>query len=346
MHDRDAILSAVDLEQLADELLGGHAGSDRHPTWTCPNPNHTQTGRTPPVNVFLTRWGEQRWRCHGCGEGGSAIDLVMACRGVGPGPAFDELAERAGESAEASTPRRDHRQPAVGCQDPEGLTRYVRACAEALWRPDGRAIQKWLTEERGLPEDVLRRNLVGADLGQRRQERPDGMPRAGGAVLPAVMGEEATYAQARVLHPRGDGPRYLNPSADLARNPRLARFRPVEVDHAEVIVTEGVIDALSANAMGYRSVAVLSAGYPDLAVARQLARINRPLVVAFDADDAGQAGADQLVALLSGNRRPAGRMDLQSGDMNDHLRADPAGLQAAVRASTLGGSQDHGRSLS
>ena len=81
MYDRDALLAAVDLVGLADELLGAHSGSQRSPMWHCPNPQHAQTGRTPPLSVFHSHQGEQRWRCHGCGEGGSAIDLVVACRG-------------------------------------------------------------------------------------------------------------------------------------------------------------------------------------------------------------------------------------------------------------------------
>ena len=78
MHDRDAILAAVDLAALADELLGSRRGTARSPTWPCPNAQHAQTGRTPPVTVFRSQQGHERWHCHGCGAGGTAIDLVLA----------------------------------------------------------------------------------------------------------------------------------------------------------------------------------------------------------------------------------------------------------------------------
>ena len=174
-------------------------------------------------------------------------------------------------------------------------------------------------EERRLPEAVLRANRVGADLGPARQVRPTGMPRTAGAVLPVLVDGRAEYAQLRVINPRPDRPRYLNPSADLAPNPRLARFEPAVCEHPEILVTEGSMDALSATAAGYRAVAVLSAGYPDHAVAHSLSRLPHPLVIAFDADDAGRQGADRLAELLTALQRPPVVLDLKQGDVNDAL---------------------------
>ena len=62
-------------------------------------------------------------------------------------------------------------------------------------------------------------------------------------MLPVMDEGRAIYAQVRVPHPRPDRPRYLNPSGDLAPNPRIARFRPASVQHPEVIITEGAMDA-------------------------------------------------------------------------------------------------------
>lgn len=325
MYDRDAIIAAVDLRALADELLGPHAGGERNPTWQCPNPHHAQTGRTPPVSVFTSRRGEERWRCHGCGDGGTAIDLVMASRNFDLREAMEDLVQRAGQDVwpPDGEPRRrshPHREATRGCRDVEGLTEYVDSCAEALWRPEGSAIRRWLIEERGLTGDVLRVNHVGADLGPRRQSRPDGMCRMGGAVLPVIADGQVIYAQVRVPQPRADRPRYLNPTADLAPNPRLARFRPAEAEHPDVIVTEGAIDALSATTAGYRAVAVLSAGYPDRSVAHALSRLPHPLVIAFDPDDAGREGASRLARLLDAELRSSAILDLGRGDLNDALR--------------------------
>src|SRR5439155_1690731 len=83
---------------LADELLGSRRGTGSSAMWRCPSPQHAQTGRTPPVSVFTSHRGEERWHCHGCGIGGSAVDLLMAVRGVSAGDALGELARRAGRA--------------------------------------------------------------------------------------------------------------------------------------------------------------------------------------------------------------------------------------------------------
>jgi hypothetical protein len=323
MYDRDAIIANVDLTALADELLGGRRGTARSPAWPCPNPRHAQTGRTPPVSIFTSRRGEQRWRCHGCGTGGTAIDLVMTCCRTDARHAMDQLARRVGLDDQGPTwspPPTRSRPTAIasrqGCSDPAGMDRYVDECAAALFTPAGQRIRSWLTETRRLPDDVLRTNRIGADLGPRRQPRPDGMPGASGVVLPIVTGADhrAIYAQLRMTNPQPDGPRYLNPTGNLASNPRIGYFRPADQRHREVIVTEGVIDALSATAAGYRAAAV-----PDQAIAHELSRLPEPLVIAFDQDDAGRAAADRLTALLDAEQRYPVNLRVPANDLNDAM---------------------------
>jgi hypothetical protein len=127
MYDRDAIIAAVDLRALADELSGPGAGGRRSSSWRCPNPQHVQTGRTPPVTIFTSRRGEPRWRCHACGAGGTAIDLVMACRGLDIGEALAFLARRVGQPvappswsrpSRRSLPDRRAAEAPPACRDP------------------------------------------------------------------------------------------------------------------------------------------------------------------------------------------------------------------------------------
>ena len=69
----------------------------------------------------------------------------------------------------------------------------------------------------------------------------------------------------------------------------------------------------------------------ELALA--LARLPHPLVLAFDADDAGQAGADRLATLLEARDRTPVRLDLDTGDLNDAMRRSddwPSRLESAV----------------
>ena len=336
MYDRDGILASIDLASLADELLGPHVGSDAHPMWCCPSPEHIQTGRTPPVSVFTSRWDEQRWHCHGCGDGGSAIDLVMRARNLGAREAIGDLAGRAGfvpldgKPSQDPSPRLADRlanrsqmvgPPAVDPAHEAELEDYVEACAKELWSAAGRPARRWLLDQRGLPEDVLQRNRVGADLGNSDVSRPQGCCRHSGAViLPVRQSGRVVYFQARVLHPNRDRPRYLNPTAELAPNPKVSVVEPAELLHPEIIVTEGAIDALSAASAGFRAAAVLSAGYPDRYVALQLSRLDGPLVLAMDADPAGQRAATELGDHLEAVQRPADVLALKAGDLNEALR--------------------------
>jgi DNA primase len=228
------------------------------------------------------------------------------------------------------------------------LDAYVKDCARRLWRPSGRAVREYLTEKRRLPADVLAANLVGADPGPGLQARPDGVPRRSGAVFPTVEGARAVYAQLRRLHPGPDQPRYLSLASRLAPNPGLARYRPSEPVGGPVIVTEGPIDALAAAAAGFEGVALFGVGRAGADAARTLAQQRRPVVLAFDADDAGRAATLRLGALLRelGCRSTSLCAPEAAGDLAGWLATSAdwrATLQAAVRLATV--ARDRGNEI-
>ena len=340
MHDRDALLASVDLAALADELLGPRRGAQRSPTWPCPNPAHPQTGRTPPVSVFCDRRGDQRWTCHGCGAGGTAIDLVMAVRHLGVRESLDALASWSGQRpVDISSPDAAPTVPrAVSTGDLEALTRYARDCARRLWRPSGRAVRDWLIGERRLPAEVLAANLVGADPGPGLQWRPDGVPRRAGAVLPALRGGRVVFAQIRRLNPGPGQPRYLSVANRLAPNPGFARYRPPEPRDGPLLITEGPIDGLAAAAAGYDAVALFGVGGAGERAAQTLARTGRRIVVAFDADDAGRSATRRLSELLQREGTTAAelRVPEEMGDLAGWLASAGdwrATLAGAVQSS-------------
>ncbi len=86
--DRDELLRRVDLRALASAFTtlnpGGHG--------RCPHPNHDD--RNPSFGVFRGRDGIERFKCHGCGWSGTAIDFVVAMRSITMGEAFRYLEER------------------------------------------------------------------------------------------------------------------------------------------------------------------------------------------------------------------------------------------------------------
>src|SRR5207248_1173242 len=185
-YDRDEILARVDLAALCEETLGPPKGQGRSATWPCPAPRHgTQTGKSPPVSIFMTRYGEQRWRCHACGAGGTAIDLVMTTQNLGFRDAIEVLAQRTGVTASVDPrPLRpaniERPKPlAPGEVKPE-LEHYVDACEAWMWSPRGMPMRRWL-RARGLQEAVVRANRLGADPGPNALARAKGLPRAGAA---------------------------------------------------------------------------------------------------------------------------------------------------------------------
>jgi hypothetical protein len=153
----------------------------------------------------------------------------------------------------------------------------------------------------------------------------------------------AVFAQLRLVDPPDDTGPYVNPRSTGGRHPRLGLYRPPRRVHPEILVTEGIIDALSANAAGYRAAAILGPGLADAATAVHLSRLTGPLVLAFDPDDAGGLATDRLAKhLWARGRRPALLAELGQ-DLNDSMIAArdwPRKLAAHVREAVASGPPD------
>jgi hypothetical protein len=345
--DRDAIVAGVDLPQLADTLLGPRRGAASSPAWTCPMPDHDAAAPTPPhIATFTTRRGEQRWQCANCGADGTAIDLVMRAQGLGLRDALEFLARRSQTALLLPSDAGDDRTR-LGART--GLDAWVRHASGLLWKPYGETTRHWLTHGRRLPEEVLRFHRIGAssitalrDLPTRRSTNGH-RSSAPAAVLPVVVRGRAVHAQLRLIQPQPDQAPYVNPRSSAEGRPRLALYRPPQRRHPEIIVTEGIIDALSANAAGYRAAAILAPGLADAEVAVHLARLNGPLVLALDPDEAGGLASDRLAChLWTTGRRPALLAELKH-DLNGSLVAAndwPRKLASHVRQAVMSGPPD------
>ncbi len=333
-YDRAEVLARTDLAALCEETLGPPKGHGRSATWPCPDPRHgTQTGKSPPVSLFTSHYGEQRWRCHACGAGGTAIDLVMATQGVSFRDAIELLAQRGGVSPSLDPrplqPARIERpKPLAPGEVHPQLEEYVATCERLLWSPRGMPMRRWL-RARGFDEPIMRANRLGADPGPADLDRVKGLPRGGAAIVLPILSpdDRPTYLQARYLRPNGR--RYDNPSTDLVgSSPRFAETRvPTTTKLADaVIVCEGLPDALTAAQAGYRSIGVLGAAVPDEHLAHRLIeRFPRErLVLAFDADESGRAGQSRLKGLLdelgAGDRTACLDVPRRWGDLNGWLQ--------------------------
>lgn len=324
-YDRDELLARTDLRALLDELCGPATALGRTSRWRCPEPDHDDVH--PSVTVTVDRRGIERWRCWSGGHGGTAIDAIHAACRVGHREALDELARRAGLQPGELSVRRI--APSLPVREPvpmhPSVVRYVEACEQLLWKPVGRPVLDYLINERSLDPDVLRANRVGADPGSNSLRRAGGLPRAGpGAVFPALAADgEVAYFQTRFLDP-GEGSKYGNPASRLGDNPRHGWTRPVGVPKQAVVVCEGFPDAYTASSAGYTAVAVLGALNATPVLTDHLApRIGgRPMILAFDGDDAGRTASRSLAGALARHGIMVVELPLPSGaDLNSWVHS-------------------------
>lgn len=301
--DRDELLARVDLVAVLDAVSpGGGPGARRQ--WRCPSPSHEDS--RPSVKVSTDTAGVQRWRCWSGGESGTAIDAVMVAKSMTVGDALRWLNDNYAHLE--VLPRRPAPEPRPVGRPAVEAVEYAQRCEKLLWSGSGNEIRDWL-HRRGLGDDVLRANRVGADPGRRFLPRPKGLP-AGwpAAVFPALDRHgDIAYFQARFLQPPEGRDKYDNPSRKWASNPRVAWTRPVDTTPGRsglLVVAEGTPDALIAAQAGFASVAVLGSMYPDARVADAIAGYaadrNVAVAVCFDCDpsESGAKGAAKLIELL------------------------------------------------
>ena len=197
------------------------------------------------------------------------------------------------------------------------------------WAPD-----EWdaLSRALKLPDDVLRDSGLG--FLNRRNRQQDTF--RGRVLFPIfdVQGDPVAFG-GRVL-PGGDGPKYKN-SSDT---PIYAKGRVLYgLDHAkseivkadEVIVCEGYTDVIGFDQVGLpRTVATCGTALTEDHL-RSLRSFARRLVLAFDADAAGQAAADRVYEWERRFDLDVAVAKMPSGsDPADLARSDPEVLRTAV----------------
>src|SRR4051794_30310411 len=241
------VLDGTDLAALLDELTqpAGRLGPGRR--WHCPMPDHDD--HRASVSMFRDRHGHERWRCWSADHRGDAIDLTMIVTGRDRSDALDWLATRAGMTPDRPLPPRPPRRPAAtpAVTVSPLVEGYVATCEHLLGGPVGRPVRDWL-HARGIEDDTIAANHLGADPGRTLLRRPRGLPYGAelAAVFPALdSAGNVVYAQARYLDTARTGRKYDNPAATLAPHPRLAYPAASGTDRQGVLlVCEGIPDAL------------------------------------------------------------------------------------------------------
>lgn len=307
---------------------------------------------------FNVREETGRYKCFGCGAGGDAITFVRETEHVDFATAVEHLAVKAGIQLRYTTggegKERQHRKRLVDAMDravdwyherlltaPDaGPARaYLRsrgidgATARAFrigWAPDA-----WdeLVRHAGIKADDLRE--TGLAHLSRRQTLIDAFRNR---VLFPIFTEsgEAVAFGGRILPGSPDPAKYKNsPETPIyAKSKTLyglnyAKSDIVAADQA--IVCEGYTDVIGFHTAGMpRAVATCGTALTEEHV-RLLTRFAKRVVLAFDADAAGQAAADRFYEWETKYQMTVAVLQLPKGaDPADLARTDPAALRDAV----------------
>ena len=352
---KERIRERVDLAELIGETVALKPAGRERLKGLCPF--HAE--KTPSFHVHT---GRGFYYCFGCGAKGDLFDFVMQTQGVDFGEALQLLGRRAGIEVEALRPspgsgrRRDlvqlnelaerwFREQLEGEAGREALA-YLRGrglsdeSIEAWrlgWAPDGwDGLLRHALTEGARDDDLLAAGLISENERGRRYDRFRGR-----VIFPIRdrLGRIVGFA-GRVL---GDEvPKYLNtPETELFDKGRLLygldRARPAIRDRSECLVVEGYMDVIALHQTGFpHAVAALGATLTE-AQADELSRLDvERLLLAFDADDAGQravlSGLDQSVGrrfLVRAVRVPAGK-DPADAVLSGHVDAFQAALREGV----------------
>ena len=292
---------------------------------------------------FYVRPQTQSWHCFGCGKWGTAFDWLMEREHIDFGEALRTLAAMAGVQLpeRGSTEAEDDQARRLYTILERAQTFYVGV----FWGGAGQRAREYMSR-RGLNDETLRAFGIGyapSGNGLLRYLEKDGfgeqeLQAAGVIGVTEDEGRPYDFFRERVIFPIRDTqgrpiafggraiedgvtPKYLNSrdtllfhkqetlfALDLARRP-IARER-------QVVIVEGYMDAAMAHQHGYHNVvATLGTAVTDKHL-RLLRRQVDEIVLALDADTAGQAAtwralqqADESLregvkpVVMPGNRR-------------------------------------------
>ncbi len=275
----------------------------------------------------------QRWYCFGCGLGGDVLDFIQRTDGVD----LPEAIRRLGASPErpattaAPTPAPIAPEPAPPrdaallaaalrcyarqmqlCEPAQAYLASRGIAAEAARRlglgySSGHGLHSWLTDAGFAGRRVLDSGLVSEG-----RERFRGM-----IVVPEFVAGRVHWIAGRSIWPDAK-PRFqalpgAKPVLGLSRLPAASPW---------IVVAEGLFDWLVLAGWGLPAVAALGTqGMHKLASSLQ----DRPRVfLAFDADEAGSAAANQLSGLLGHHRTAHVTLPRGVSDVGE-LGRDPHG---------------------
>jgi DNA primase len=301
---------------------------------------------------------EGLYYCFGCGKGGDVITFVREVEHLDFAEAVERLAARAGiqvrHDTAAVSEERQRRGRLVA-----GMSQAVDWYHERLLNgADAKPARSYL-RSRGYDGEVVRTYRLGWapegwDELVRALRLPDDVVRDTGLGFVNKRGRVQDFFRGRVLFPifdvrgdpvafggrrleKGEGPKYRNsPETPLYSKSRvlygLNWAKAAVVETGEVVVCEGYTDVIGLARAGVpRGVATCGTALSEEHV-RVLKNFARRVVLAYDADAAGQNAAEKFYEWERRYELDLAVADLPAGtDPGELSTRDPAALQLAVK---------------
>lgn len=343
------VRAATDFVAVVSEHLGLRRVGRR---WVGLCPFHAE--RSPSFSVNAE---EGLYHCFGCGAGGDAIRFVQEVEHLGFADAVERLAARAGIAVRhdnlAATQERHRRGRLV-----ETMAKAVSWYHDRLLHAPDASVARSYLRSRGYDGDVVRRFQLGWapdawDALARALKVSDDVLVDTGLGLRNARGRQQDTFRARVLFPifdaRGDpvafgGRQMLGGPPPKYRNsqetPLYAKSRVLYglnwakgdiVDAGEVVVCEGYTDVIGLAMVGVgRAVATCGTALTEDHF-RMLKNFARRVVLAYDADAAGQQAAERFFEWERRHELDVAVAALPPGsDPGDLARRDPEALRRAI----------------
>ncbi len=350
--DIERVRAATDLVAVVGEHVALRRSGSR---WVGLCPFHTERTPSFSVNAELGFY-----YCFGCQRKGDAITFVRETRQLDFVGAMESLAARAGVELRWDNQResgdRRRRSRLV-----ETMARAVGWYHERLLSSPDAAEARGYLRSRGFDGEVVRRFQLGWapegwDTLCRALSLPADVARDTGLGFVNARNRLQDSFRARVLFPifdaRGepvamggrvlpgaDGPKYKNSSASALYDKGEVLYglnwaKGAVVEHGEVVVCEGYTDVIGFVSAGVpQTVATCGTALTERHVAT-LRRFAPRIVLAFDADGAGQAAAERIYGWERRHEVDVFVAALPRGvkDPAELARSDPEALRAAVSA--------------
>lgn len=349
--DIERVRAAVSIVDVVEAQIGQLKRVGRNRVGLCPF--HAEKSGS-----FNVREETGRYKCFGCGASGDAITFVRETQHLDFAGAVEFLAVKAGiqlrYTTEGQGRERSHRKRLV-----EAMDRAVGWYHERLLTaPDAGPARRYL-RSRGIDGDTVRTFRLGwapeawdelvrhagiasVDLREtglahlsKRQTLIDAFR---GRVLFPILTEsgEPVAFGGRILPGSDDPAKYKNsPETPIyAKSKTLYGLNWAKGDivaNDQVVVCEGYTDVIGFHQAGVpRAVATCGTALTEEHV-RLLTRFAKRVVLAFDADAAGQAAADRFYEWEAKYQMSVSVLQLPRGaDPADMARTDPQGLRGAV----------------